>query len=152
MNFPTGANHQSARVLLLLVLPGQLLFLFTVYLMKGGLTAPSPLLTLFYLSASLLQVRPHAVMLLLVSCAVTLSLPVSGLPAAVPGRLHGPPSVAAGKGSRLLRHPLPNGPGRPSGHRAHLSGCFPAVVHRGLRQRVECKETKRMNVTLEEER
>ncbi|XP_011474834.1 solute carrier family 41 member 2-like [Oryzias latipes] len=54
--FGPGANHQSARVLLLLVLPGQLLFLFTVYLMKGGLTAPSPLLTLFYLSASLLQV------------------------------------------------------------------------------------------------
>ncbi|XP_024137124.1 solute carrier family 41 member 2 [Oryzias melastigma] len=54
--FGPGANHQSARVLLLLVLPGQLLFLFTIYLMKGGLAVPSLLLTLFYLSAALLQV------------------------------------------------------------------------------------------------
>ncbi|KAM4573444.1 solute carrier family 41 member 2 [Odontesthes bonariensis] len=54
--FGSGANHRSAQVLLLLVLPGQLIFLHTIYLMKGGLTLPSPLLTVFFLSASLLQV------------------------------------------------------------------------------------------------
>ncbi|CAG5958297.1 unnamed protein product [Menidia menidia] len=54
--FGSGSNHRSAQVLLLLVLPGQLIFLHTIYLMKGGLTLPSPLFTVFFLSASLLQV------------------------------------------------------------------------------------------------
>ncbi|KAM6937874.1 solute carrier family 41 member 2 [Xenentodon cancila] len=54
--FGSGANHRSAQVLLLLVLPGQLIFLYTIYLMKGGLTLPSLVFTVFFLSASLIQV------------------------------------------------------------------------------------------------
>ncbi|XP_041853415.1 solute carrier family 41 member 2 [Melanotaenia boesemani] len=54
--FGSGANHRSAQVLLLLVLPGQLIFLHTIHLMKGGLTLPSPLFIVFFLSASLIQV------------------------------------------------------------------------------------------------
>uniref|UniRef100_A0A3B4XBX5 Solute carrier family 41 member n=1 Tax=Seriola lalandi dorsalis TaxID=1841481 RepID=A0A3B4XBX5_SERLL len=51
-----GANHRSAQILLLLVIPGQLIFLLTIHLMKGGRTLPSPLLTVAFLSASLIQV------------------------------------------------------------------------------------------------
>ncbi|MEQ2263350.1 hypothetical protein XENORESO_006545 [Xenotaenia resolanae] len=54
--FGSGANHRSAQVLLLLVLPGQLIFLHIIHVMKGGLTLPSPLFTVFFLSASLIQV------------------------------------------------------------------------------------------------
>ncbi|XP_068578859.1 solute carrier family 41 member 2 isoform X2 [Cebidichthys violaceus] len=54
--FGSGANHRSAQVLLLLVLPGQLIFLHAIHLMKGGQTLPSPLLTVAFLSASLIQV------------------------------------------------------------------------------------------------
>ncbi|XP_034735681.1 solute carrier family 41 member 2 [Etheostoma cragini] len=51
-----GANHRSAQILLLLVIPGQLVFLLTIHLMKGGNSLPSPLLTVAFLSASLIQV------------------------------------------------------------------------------------------------
>ncbi|XP_076589543.1 solute carrier family 41 member 2 [Chaetodon auriga] len=54
--FGSGANHRSAQVLLLLVIPGQLVFLHTIHLMKGGHTLPSPLFTVAFLSASLVQV------------------------------------------------------------------------------------------------
>ncbi|XP_068168876.1 solute carrier family 41 member 2 [Antennarius striatus] len=54
--FGSGANHRSARVLLLLVIPGQFIFLYTIHLLKGGSTLPSlPLITTF-LFASLIQV------------------------------------------------------------------------------------------------
>ncbi|XP_045897205.1 solute carrier family 41 member 2-like, partial [Micropterus dolomieu] len=54
--FGSGANHRSAQVLLLLVIPGQLVFLYAIHLIKGGNTLPSPLLTVAFLSASLIQV------------------------------------------------------------------------------------------------
>uniref|UniRef100_A0A3Q3XLI8 Solute carrier family 41 member n=1 Tax=Mola mola TaxID=94237 RepID=A0A3Q3XLI8_MOLML len=54
--FGSGANHRSAQVLLLLVIPGQLIFLYVLHLMKGGQTLPSALLIVIFLSASLLQV------------------------------------------------------------------------------------------------
>ncbi|XP_054476339.1 solute carrier family 41 member 2 [Anoplopoma fimbria] len=54
--FGSGANHRSAQVLLLLVIPGQLIFLHAIHLMKGGQTLPSPLLTVAFLSACLIQV------------------------------------------------------------------------------------------------
>ncbi|XP_040019475.1 solute carrier family 41 member 2 isoform X3 [Gasterosteus aculeatus] len=53
--FGSGANHRSAQVLLLLVIPGQLIFLHVIHLMKGGQTLPSALLTVAFLSASLIQ-------------------------------------------------------------------------------------------------
>ncbi|XP_071756420.2 solute carrier family 41 member 2 [Centroberyx gerrardi] len=52
----SGANHRSAQVLLLLVIPGQLVFLHTIHLMKGSHTLPSPLFTVTFLSAALIQV------------------------------------------------------------------------------------------------
>ncbi|XP_061523132.1 solute carrier family 41 member 2 [Phycodurus eques] len=52
----TGANHRSAQVLLLLVLPGHLIFLYTIHLMKSGHTTLTPIFTSVYLAAALLQV------------------------------------------------------------------------------------------------
>lgn len=56
-----GANHRSAQILLLLVIPGQLVFLYTIHLMKGGRTLPSPLFTVAFLSASVIQVSQTCV-------------------------------------------------------------------------------------------
>ncbi|XP_036375955.1 solute carrier family 41 member 2 [Megalops cyprinoides] len=52
----TGANHRSAQVLLLLVIPGHLIFLYTIHLMKSGHTTLTPIFTTVYLAAALLQV------------------------------------------------------------------------------------------------
>ncbi|XP_057711107.1 solute carrier family 41 member 2 [Corythoichthys intestinalis] len=54
--FGTGANHRSAQVLLLLVIPGHLIFLYTIHLMKSGHTTLTPIFTSVYLAAALLQV------------------------------------------------------------------------------------------------
>ncbi|XP_054633309.1 solute carrier family 41 member 2 [Dunckerocampus dactyliophorus] len=54
--FGSGPNHKSAKVLLLLVIPGQLVFLYAIHLIKGAYTMPSPLFTVAFLSASLIQV------------------------------------------------------------------------------------------------
>ncbi|KAM9482917.1 solute carrier family 41 member 1-like isoform 1-T1 [Clarias gariepinus] len=57
MTFCTSAvNSRSARVLLLIVVPGQLLFLYTVQLLQGGHTAMTPAFVCCYLCAALLQV------------------------------------------------------------------------------------------------
>ncbi|KAJ0069351.1 hypothetical protein NL108_004202, partial [Boleophthalmus pectinirostris] len=54
--FGSGSNHRSAQVLLSLVIPGQLIFLFSIHVMKGAYTLPSPLFTILFLSASVIQV------------------------------------------------------------------------------------------------
>ncbi|XP_033823536.2 solute carrier family 41 member 2 [Periophthalmus magnuspinnatus] len=54
--FGSGSNHRSAQVLLSLVVPGQLIFLFSIHVMKGAYTLPSPLFTFLFLSASVIQV------------------------------------------------------------------------------------------------
>ncbi|KAK1888180.1 Solute carrier family 41 member 2 [Dissostichus eleginoides] len=54
--FGSGANHQCAQVLLLLVIPGQIVFLHAIHFLKGGHTLPSALFTVAFLSASLIQV------------------------------------------------------------------------------------------------
>ncbi|XP_041113172.1 solute carrier family 41 member 2-like isoform X2 [Polyodon spathula] len=51
-----GANHRSAQVLLLLVIPGHLIFLYTIHLMKSGHTTLTPIFMTVYLAAALLQV------------------------------------------------------------------------------------------------
>ncbi|KAM9482918.1 solute carrier family 41 member 1-like isoform 2-T2 [Clarias gariepinus] len=56
MTFCTSVNSRSARVLLLIVVPGQLLFLYTVQLLQGGHTAMTPAFVCCYLCAALLQV------------------------------------------------------------------------------------------------
>lgn len=52
----TGANHRSAQVLLLLVIPGHLIFLYTIHLMKSGHTTLTPIFMSVYLAAAMLQV------------------------------------------------------------------------------------------------
>uniref|UniRef100_A0AAY4DGM3 Solute carrier family 41 member n=1 Tax=Denticeps clupeoides TaxID=299321 RepID=A0AAY4DGM3_9TELE len=52
----SGANHRSAQVLLLLVVPGHLIFLYTIHLMKSGHTTLTPIFMAVYLAAALLQV------------------------------------------------------------------------------------------------
>ncbi|XP_072291048.1 solute carrier family 41 member 2 [Eucyclogobius newberryi] len=54
--FGSGPNHRSAQVLLCLVIPGQLIFLFTIHAMKGAYSLPSLLFTFLFLSASIIQV------------------------------------------------------------------------------------------------
>ncbi|KAM6895396.1 solute carrier family 41 member 2 [Xenentodon cancila] len=51
-----GANHRSAQVLLLLVIPGHLIFLYTIHLMKSGHTTLTPIFMSVYLAAAMLQV------------------------------------------------------------------------------------------------
>lgn len=52
----TGANHRSAQVLLLLVIPGHLIFLYTIDLMERGHTSLTPVFMVVYLAAALFQV------------------------------------------------------------------------------------------------
>ncbi|XP_068109181.1 solute carrier family 41 member 3 [Hyperolius riggenbachi] len=54
--FSSGVNSKSARVLFLLVIPGHLLFLYTIHLLQGGHTSLSILFITFYLTAAQLQV------------------------------------------------------------------------------------------------
>ncbi|TNM91710.1 hypothetical protein fugu_020090, partial [Takifugu bimaculatus] len=52
----TGANHRSAQVLILLVVPGHVIFLYTIHLMKSGHTTLTPIFMSVYLATALLQV------------------------------------------------------------------------------------------------
>ncbi|XP_043978250.1 solute carrier family 41 member 1-like isoform X1 [Gambusia affinis] len=52
----SDVNSKSARVLVALVVPGHLLFLYTVQLLRGGHTAMTPTFIICYLCAALLQV------------------------------------------------------------------------------------------------
>lgn len=52
----SDGNSRSARVLVILVVPGHLLFLYTIHLLQGGHTAMTPVFITCYLSAALLQV------------------------------------------------------------------------------------------------
>ncbi|KAK0130525.1 Solute carrier family 41 member 2 [Merluccius polli] len=53
--YGTGANHRSAQVLVLLVIPGHLIFLYTIHLMKSGHTTLTPIFMTVYLATALLQ-------------------------------------------------------------------------------------------------
>uniref|UniRef100_A0A8D0B071 Solute carrier family 41 member n=1 Tax=Salvator merianae TaxID=96440 RepID=A0A8D0B071_SALMN len=67
--FSSGVNSKSARVLILLVTPGHLLFLYTIHLFKAGHTALTFTFVTFYLMAAILQV---AVLLYLADLIVRL--------------------------------------------------------------------------------
>ncbi|XP_064813768.1 solute carrier family 41 member 1-like isoform X1 [Oncorhynchus masou masou] len=54
--FTSGVNSKSARVLFLLVVPGHLVFLYTISLLQGGHTALTVTFIICYLCAALLQV------------------------------------------------------------------------------------------------
>lgn len=51
-----GPNRKSAQVLISLVIPGHLIFLCTIYLMKSGHTSLTPIFIVVYSLAALLQV------------------------------------------------------------------------------------------------
>nr|KAF6453840.1 solute carrier family 41 member 2 [Molossus molossus] len=53
--FGPGVNNKSAQVLLLLVIPGHLIFLYTIHLMKSGHTSLTVIFIVVYLFAALLQ-------------------------------------------------------------------------------------------------
>ncbi|XP_041747986.1 solute carrier family 41 member 1 [Coregonus clupeaformis] len=52
----SGVNSKSARVLVFLVVPGHLFFLYTIHLLNGGHGALTPAFVCLYLCAALLQV------------------------------------------------------------------------------------------------
>ena len=54
--YTPGANHRSAKVLFLLVIPGQLMFLYTIHLMEGAHTVPTPFFVFIFLVVALIQV------------------------------------------------------------------------------------------------
>ncbi|XP_069085109.1 solute carrier family 41 member 2 isoform X1 [Pleurodeles waltl] len=54
--YGTGVNNKSAQVLLLFVIPGHLIFLYTIHLMKSGHTSLTPIFIAVFLFAALLQV------------------------------------------------------------------------------------------------
>ncbi|XP_058424508.1 solute carrier family 41 member 2 [Diceros bicornis minor] len=54
--FGPGVNNKSAQVLLLLVIPGHLIFLYTIHLMKSGHTSLTVIFIVVYLIAAVLQV------------------------------------------------------------------------------------------------
>ncbi|XP_054721083.1 solute carrier family 41 member 1-like [Uloborus diversus] len=54
--FGKGAHSRSARVLLLMALPGHLIFAYLIRLLKGGNTTMTPIFLVVYLSAALIQV------------------------------------------------------------------------------------------------
>ncbi|XP_063053847.1 solute carrier family 41 member 2 [Engraulis encrasicolus] len=51
-----GPNQRSAQVLLLLVVPGHLIFLFIIHLLQGSENSLSPLFVTLFLTAAVLQV------------------------------------------------------------------------------------------------
>ncbi|XP_074952087.1 solute carrier family 41 member 3 isoform X1 [Phalacrocorax aristotelis] len=54
--FSSEVNSKSARVLFFLVIPGHLVFLYTIHLLQGGHTSLSFTFVMLYLTAALLQV------------------------------------------------------------------------------------------------
>ncbi|XP_054300290.1 solute carrier family 41 member 2 isoform X3 [Pongo pygmaeus] len=54
--FGPGVNNKSAQVLLLLVIPGHLIFLYTIHLMKSGHTSLTIIFIVVYLFAAVLQI------------------------------------------------------------------------------------------------
>ncbi|XP_034962376.2 solute carrier family 41 member 3 isoform X1 [Zootoca vivipara] len=54
--FSSGINSKSARVLILLVIPGHLLFIYTIHFFQAGHTALTFTFVSFYLMAAVLQV------------------------------------------------------------------------------------------------
>uniref|UniRef100_A0A452IJJ1 Solute carrier family 41 member n=1 Tax=Gopherus agassizii TaxID=38772 RepID=A0A452IJJ1_9SAUR len=54
--FSSDVNSRSARVLFLLVVPGHLVFLYTISSMQGGHTTLTLIFVVFYMTAALLQV------------------------------------------------------------------------------------------------
>lgn len=51
-----GLNGRSAQVLLALTIPGHLVFIYTIYLIEGSETPPTPVFISLYLVAAFTQV------------------------------------------------------------------------------------------------
>lgn len=110
-------NSKSSRVLVLLVVPGHLLFLYTIHLLQGGHSAVTLTFMSRNLSAVLLQVR-----------SITRSSPLAGarseshshcLGGGLALRSQCDGTVAVGEGPRpgSLLHSRPHGSEGPAGNR-----------------------------------
>ena len=53
----SDANARTARVLLAMVVPGHLIFMYTISYMNAGHTSITLIFALFYLLAAVMQVR-----------------------------------------------------------------------------------------------
>eukprot|EP00096_Caligus_rogercresseyi_P000961 TRINITY_DN11546_c0_g1_i1.p1 TRINITY_DN11546_c0_g1~~TRINITY_DN11546_c0_g1_i1.p1 ORF type:complete len:508 (-),score=151.65 TRINITY_DN11546_c0_g1_i1:480-2003(-) len=53
---PSNPHATTARILILLMVPGQLLFTYTISLLQAGHTSPTPMFIGAYLSAALIQI------------------------------------------------------------------------------------------------
>lgn len=51
-----GPNGRSAQVLLAMTIPGHLVFIYTIYLIQGSQTLPTPVFISLYLVAAFTQV------------------------------------------------------------------------------------------------
>jgi solute carrier family 41 len=51
-----GIHARTTRVLMLMVIPGHIIFIYTIRCMKAGHTSLSPLFVIVYLVAALVQV------------------------------------------------------------------------------------------------
>lgn len=51
-----GPNQRSAQVLLLLVIPGHLIFIYAIHLLQSGNTSPTLIFISLYLTAAFMQV------------------------------------------------------------------------------------------------
>lgn len=61
LSYLAGVHSRAVRVLVLLTVPGHLLFTYTVFYMKAGHTSSTVFFQCFYLNAALLQVSWGAV-------------------------------------------------------------------------------------------
>ena len=56
VNFCTGGHARTARVLSFLVVPGHLIFIYSISYLKAGHTSFTPIFVIMYLLAALIQV------------------------------------------------------------------------------------------------
>jgi len=61
-----GSHARTTRVLMFMVVPGHIIFIYTIRYMKAGHTSLTPLFVMVYIIAALLQVLYHLGYVLLV--------------------------------------------------------------------------------------
>lgn len=63
----------TARALILMVVPGHLIFAYTISYIQAGHTSITPVFVIFYLLAALVQVLPRFILMFSYFSCVTLS-------------------------------------------------------------------------------
>ncbi|XP_039737689.1 solute carrier family 41 member 1 isoform X1 [Pteropus medius] len=120
--FSPDVNSRSARVLFLLVVPGHLVFLYTISCMQGGHTTLTLIFIVFYMTAALLQ-RGMA----------TGPSVSPGADSPVHRGLDGALDVGPGPGPRQLLHPVLDSTGGPAWHWAPSTQLPCPLAHWGPR-------------------